>query len=191
MHFAPALDATPEDFLLHLHTHLTLGSSCALTHALLDATPLRRRIFSCTCTHTWHYPTRSSLVLAHALDVTPQYLLLHLHTHLTRRRKILCHALADLMLCHKNFSCTCTRTWRYATSHSSAHALVYATRSFALAHARDATPWNRFRNCKQLRKRTGMCHHFLNVNRMIQQWTWRQSVLPCSPRINGFAQQEK
>ena len=27
-------------------------------------------------------------------------------------------------------------------------------------------------------------HHFVNkeVNRMLLQWTWRQSVLPCSPK---------
>jgi hypothetical protein len=35
---------------------------------------------------------------------------------------------------------------------------------------------------RAVEKKVGL--HFLNkgVNRMIQQWIWRQSVLPCSPK---------
>ena len=85
---AQQLDATLQDLLMHLHSNLTL----------------RYKIFSCTCTATWRYATRSFLALAQQLDAAPQDLLLHLHSNLTLRYKI--------------FSRTCTAIWRCATRSS-------------------------------------------------------------------------
>ena len=95
---AQQFDATLQDLLLHLHSNLTL----------------HYKIFSCTCTATWRYATRSSHALAQQLDATLQDLLMHLHSNLTLRYKI--------------FSCTCTATWRCATRSS-----------LALAQQLDAT----------------------------------------------------
>ena len=79
------LDATLQDILLYLRRHLMVSE----------------RIFSCTCTDTWCYINKSSLVLAQALEVN------------YRIFSCACTVAQTLGLHSKIVPRTCTNTWCY------------------------------------------------------------------------------
>ena len=81
------LDATLQDILLYLRRHLMVSE----------------RIFSCTCTDTWCYINKSSLVLAQTLEVN------------YRIFSCACTVAQTLGLHSKIVPRTCTNTWCYVT----------------------------------------------------------------------------